>query len=151
MLAKGCECVDQVRCWFRVIKSRGVILFAQFLALIVENNRNVQPFRRVSTQGLKDLLLLGGHVQQIRAPDNVADALVNVVYGHRELVSVKTFFSLQYRVVQFGSNGLALRSQQQILPLAIFIGESKTNRMGSVFGDSISRSALAWVAPVMSL
>src|SRR5690554_1887883 len=65
MLAKSFQCPQQVPGRRAVVQRRCVGLLAQFLSLFIDDDRDMEPARWLCPQGPVNLLLLGGHAQQV--------------------------------------------------------------------------------------
>src|SRR5690554_5574061 len=111
LLPEGDKCPPEILAGLAVVQSRRMVLLAEFGALIVHYHGNMRPLRRSSPQSLADLTLLGGSLKQVRAADDFGDALVDIIYNHRQLIGDKTFLADDYRVIKASPQGLVLSTQ----------------------------------------
>lgn len=150
ILAKGNKRTEQVldrRC---VVQSRGMGLLAEFLALLIEYDRDVQPTWGMGAQGPVNLLLLRRHVQQVGATHHVRDALINVINDHSKLIGVESFLAEDYRVIKLCLYDLLLWPEQQILPVAVLVFEGKTDGVWAVTVQCCAATAVIGVAPALA-
>ena len=141
LLAQGLKCQKQIPGRVIVIQGRSVGLLAKFLALFVDDYRNVQPMGWLGTQGPEDLLLLRGHVEQVRAANHMGDALVDIVDNDCQLIGVEIFLAQNDRIVQFGVHHLYLGAKQIVLPVTCFLFEGKANGVWAIPGAGVTSPA----------
>ena len=126
-------------------------LFAEFLALLIEYDRDVQPTWGTGAQGPVYLLLLRRHIQQVGATHHVRDGLINVIDNHGELIGVEPLLAEDHRIIKLCLHDLMLWPQQQILPVAVLVFEGKTDGVRAVTVQCCAAAALIGVATFVGL
>lgn len=118
-VTKGRQCACGIDC-------RRSCLFAQLLPSVVQNNRSMQISRPRRMQQVLEINLSRSGIEQVRATNDIRNALVPIIDNYSQLVGKKSIGALENKIPAVALNILYSQSLRSICERYRFGGYAKT-------------------------